>query len=108
MTFKSSFCGSISTDFAPAAAAELLQTLADQLHEGTGNAALSRDILFEKALYQGACKAAIKAGREYPPEYIEWLCQQLQKLPDITVCPHGRPVAMELKHSYIDRQFKRS
>ncbi|MBQ9098477.1 MAG: DNA mismatch repair endonuclease MutL [Clostridia bacterium] len=98
----------IPEGLAPAAAAELLQTLADQLHEGTGNAALSRDILFEKALYQGACKAAIKAGREYPPEYIEWLCQQLQKLPDITVCPHGRPVAMELKHSYIDRQFKRS
>jgi DNA mismatch repair protein MutL len=92
----------------PAEAAELLMTLAVTLGEGTGNAALSRDILFEKALYQGACKAAIKAGRDYPPEYTHWLCEQLQKLPDITVCPHGRPVAMELTHAYIDRQFKRS
>ena len=92
----------------PAAACELLQTVAAQLREGTGTAALARDIVFEKALYQGACKAAIKAGREYPPEYTEWLCDQLQKIPDITVCPHGRPVCMELTHAYIDRQFKRS
>ena len=92
----------------PAEASELLQALASQLREGTGNAALSREIVFEKALYQGACKAAIKAGREYPPEYVAWLCEQLQQIPDITVCPHGRPVAMELTHAYIDHQFKRS
>ena len=78
------------------------------LAEGTGNATLSRDILFEKALYQGACKAAIKAGREYPPEYVKWLVERLMALPDITVCPHGRPVAMVLSHANIDHQFKRS
>ena len=98
----------IPTGLSPAAASELLQVLASALREGTGNAALARDLVFEKALYQSACKAAIKAGREYPPEYTEWLCEQLQKLPDITVCPHGRPVAMELTHAYIDRQFKRN
>ncbi|MBQ8717485.1 MAG: DNA mismatch repair endonuclease MutL [Clostridia bacterium] len=98
----------IPEGLSPNAAGELLQTLAHQLSNGTGNAALSREIIFEKALYQGACKAAIKAGRDYPPEYIEWLCQQLQSIPDITVCPHGRPVAMELTHAYIDHQFKRS
>ncbi|MBR6727475.1 MAG: DNA mismatch repair endonuclease MutL [Clostridia bacterium] len=98
----------IPEGLSPVAAGELLTTLADQLHQGTGSAALSREIVFEKALYQGACKAAIKAGREYPPEYIAWLCEQLQRIPDITVCPHGRPVAMELTHSYIDHQFKRS
>ncbi|MBO5327403.1 MAG: DNA mismatch repair endonuclease MutL [Clostridia bacterium] len=98
----------IPEGLSPSAAGELLQTIAEQLSRGTGNAALSREIVFEKALYQGACKAAIKAGRDYPPEYIEWLCQQLQNIPDITVCPHGRPVAMELTHAYIDHQFKRS
>ncbi|MBQ8356885.1 MAG: DNA mismatch repair endonuclease MutL [Clostridia bacterium] len=98
----------IPEGLSPGAAGELLQVLADQLHEGTGNATLSREIVFEKALYQGACKAAIKAGRDYPPEYTEWLCEQLQRIPDITVCPHGRPVAMELTHAYIDHQFQRS
>ena len=98
----------IPEGLSPAAASELLITLAGRLQDGTGNAALSREILFEKALYQSACKAAIKAGREYPPEYVEWLCEQLQQIPDITVCPHDRPVAMELTHAYIDHQFKRS
>ncbi len=92
----------------PASAAALLMSLPHTLTEGTGNAALSRDILFEKALYQGACKAAIKVGREYPPAYVEWLCEQLMQLPDITVCPHGRPVAMVLSHAALDRQFKRT
>ena len=91
----------------PAAATELLLTLAARLRDGTGSAGLSREIVFEKALYQAACKAAIKAGREYPPEYIEWLCKRLSEMEDITVCPHGRPIAMVLKHSAIDRQFGR-
>ena len=55
----------------------------------------------------GTC-AAIKGGRDYPPEYNEELCRKLMALPDITVCPHGRPVAMELTHAALDRQFKRT
>lgn len=97
----------IPVGFTTEAAAELLTALPETLASGTGSAALSRDILFEKALYSGACKAAIKAGREYPKEQIEWLCQKLMALPDITVCPHGRPVAMVLSHANIDNQFKR-
>jgi DNA mismatch repair protein MutL len=92
----------------PAAAGELLLTLAEQLREGTGDAALARDIVFEKALYQGACKAALKAGRDYPPEYVEALCRRLMKLPDITVCPHGRPVAVVLTRAALHRQFGRT
>lgn len=97
----------IPEGLSPAAATELLLSLPVTLQAGEGNAALSRELLFEKALYQGACKAAIKAGREYPPEYVEWLVGKLMELPDITVCPHGRPVAMVLSHATIDRQFKR-
>ena len=92
----------------PAEASELLLALVATLDGGEGNAKLSRDIVFEKALYQGACKAAIKAGRSYPPEYTKWLVEKLMELPDVTVCPHGRPVAMVLSHADIDRQFKRS
>ena len=63
--------------------------------------------IFEKALYQGSCKAAIKAGREYAPEHIKWIVDKLMLLPDITFCPHGRPVAMEMSHKLLDRQFER-
>lgn len=90
------------------AAAELLQNLAPTLHDGTGNAELARDIVFEKALYQSACKAAIKGGRDYPPEYLQEICNQLSEIPDITVCPHGRPVAMVLTKANLDRQFGRT
>ncbi len=92
----------------PAAAEALFLALAQGLQDGTADAALTKELLFEKALYQGACKAAIKGGREYPPEYNEELCRKLFRLPDITVCPHGRPVAMVLSHAHIDKQFKRS
>lgn len=68
---------------------------------------ITRQFAFEKALYQASCKAAIKAGRQYPEEHIKWLCQKLMELPDITFCPHGRPVAIEMTKNMLDHQFER-
>ena len=90
------------------AVSDMLQVMADRLKNATGTALLTRDIVFEKALYQASCKAAIKAGREYPPEYTEWVVSKLMELPDITVCPHGRPVAMEIARTKINHQFERN
>ena len=90
------------------AVSDMLAVIAERLKSSTGTAALTRDIIFEKALYQASCKAAIKAGREYPPEYVAWLVDKLMELPDITFCPHGRPVAMELSKKKIDHQFERN
>lgn len=98
----------IPAELSPEASVELLHSLLEGLANGTGSAALARDIVFEKSLYQAACKAAIKGGRTYPPEYVEQLCAQLMKLPDITVCPHGRPVALVLTHAALDRHFGRT
>ncbi|MCQ2428984.1 MAG: DNA mismatch repair endonuclease MutL [Clostridia bacterium] len=86
---------------------DMFAAFAEQLAHGTGDARITRDILFEKALFQASCKAAIKAGRDYPPEQVAWVVQQLMKLPDITFCPHGRPVAMEMKKRTLDHQFER-
>ena len=86
----------------------MLSTMAGRLIDNTGSVKLTRDILFEKALYQAACKAAIKGGREYAPEHIEWLVKKLMELPDVTFCPHGRPVAMELTRRKLDQQFDRT
>lgn len=94
----------IETDSVP----DMLATMAERIKSNTGSAKLTRDILFEKALYQASCKAAIKAGRTYPPEYVQWLVDRLMALPDITVCPHGRPVAMEISKAGLDHQFERS
>ncbi len=92
----------------PSAVEEVLQTMAGRILSATGSVKLTRDIIFEKALYQAACKAAIKAGRVYATGHVEWLVKKLMELPDITFCPHGRPVALELSHNTLDKQFDRT
>ena len=87
---------------------DIFATIAERIRTETGSAQLTRDILFEKALYQASCKAAIKAGRAYASEHIAWICDRLMRISDITVCPHGRPVAMTLTRANLDRQFKRT
>ena len=90
------------------AVSDMLAVMAERIKSNTGSAKLTRDIIFEKALYQASCKAAIKAGREYSEEHIRWLIAELMRLPDITVCPHGRPVAMTLSKKNLDHQFERT
>ena len=92
----------------PDGVADMILVMAERLKSGTGTAGLTRDIAFEKALYQASCKAAIKAGREYSPAQIKTIVDKLMQIPDITVCPHGRPVAMVLDKKNLDRQFERT
>lgn len=99
---------SIPTELASCDVQDTLATMINRIKDGLGNAKLTRDILFEKALYQASCKAAIKAGREYVEAHTEWIVEQLMKIPDITFCPHGRPVAMELSKRNLDHQFERT
>ena len=87
---------------------DMLLVMADRIKSGTGTAHLTKDIIFEKALYQASCKAAIKAGREYSSEQIKRIVDKLMQIPDITVCPHGRPVAMILDKKKLDREFERT
>jgi DNA mismatch repair protein MutL len=87
---------------------DMILVMAERIKSGTGSAGLTKDIIFEKALYQASCKAAIKAGREYSKEQIKRIVDKLMEIPDITVCPHGRPVAMILDKKNLDRQFERT
>ena len=81
--------------------------MTDELAEGRGNPEITEKIRREKALYQIACKAAIKGGRKYDRALIEWLVERILALPDIIVCPHGRPIAFKLTKTELDRQFDR-
>ncbi|MBQ8689955.1 MAG: DNA mismatch repair endonuclease MutL [Clostridia bacterium] len=85
----------------------LFVKMADDIVDGRGNPAVTEDIRREKALYQIACKAAIKGGRNYSAAVIGWLVGKVLLLPDITVCPHGRPIAYRLTKNELDRQFER-
>ena len=91
-----------------AAVPDMLGSMAGRILDNTGSVKLTRDIIFEKALYQAACKAAIKAGRAYADEHVKWIVDKLMAIPDITFCPHGRPVALEMSHHTLDKQFDRT
>ena len=93
----------IGTDDAEALFVKML----DEIVDGRGKPSITEAIRREKALYQVACKAAIKGGRVYTKEILHWLIKKLLLLPDITVCPHGRPVAFRLTKNELDRQFER-
>jgi DNA mismatch repair protein MutL len=61
----------------------------------------------ERALFTVACKAAIKGGRAYPPEFLDVVVKAVLSDPSIRFCPHGRPVAFEMSLTEIDARFKR-
>ena len=88
-------------------ASELFVRMCDELCEGKGNPLVTDELRRERALYQIACKGAIKGGRNYAAETIEWLVSKILAIPDITVCPHGRPVAIRLTKNELDRGFER-
>ncbi len=88
-------------------AQDLFVSMLSDISSVGASAGLARDAIYERALYQSACKAAVKGGRADSDENIAWICDTLMKIPDIKVCPHGRPVLTELDKRYIDRQFER-
>lgn len=88
-------------------AAELFVRLASDFWNGVGTPSGEEEARLERMLYQIACKAAIKGGREYDERQIEALVKELLATPNVTVCPHGRPVAMRMTKAAIDRNFDR-
>ena len=93
-------------------AIELFRTLAEKLCEVGAGADAAAEEFFEAKLFQSACKAAVKGGRIYDTAHLKWICDRLFVVPKdggsvIRTCPHGRPVAFEIKKSSIDRQFAR-
>lgn len=54
-----------------------------------------------------ACKAAIKAGSRTSAEEMRRLAETVLSSKDIMYCPHGRPVAFEIKKHELEKQFGR-
>ena len=85
----------------------LFVKMVDDIIAGKGNPEVTESIRREQALYQIACKAAIKGGRVYDRTVHEWIIKKVLELPDVIVCPHGRPIAYKLTKTELDRQFDR-
>ena len=54
-----------------------------------------------------ACKAAVKANMALTEEEVTSLLDQLLKLPNPFTCPHGRPTAIKLSKTDIEKKFAR-
>ena len=62
---------------------------------------------FRDAIAQTACKHAVKAGERLTQSEIEQLLCRLGEQDTLLTCPHGRPVAVRLKKTDIEKMFKR-
>lgn len=98
----------IPSGFSLQAARTLFESLCEALGECTGSGEGSRNAIFEKALYQSSCKAAIKAGEINSEQALRELVDELMSCPNINYCPHGRPVAFVMKKSSVERRFGRA
>ena len=58
-------------------------------------------------LHSIACKSAIKGGNITSAEELSQLAVKVLTSRSLMYCPHGRPIAFELKRSQIEKQFGR-
>ena len=58
-------------------------------------------------LHSISCKSAIKAGNITSKEELLSLAKKVLTSKSLMYCPHGRPIAFELKRSQIEKQFGR-
>lgn len=54
-----------------------------------------------------ACKAAMKAGYRTSPQELTLLAKRVLSDREVMYCPHGRPVAFEIKKHDLEKQFGR-
>jgi len=85
--------------------AEMIRDIAEQL-ESQEKKPTRRDVL-DELLHMMSCKAAIKSGQRLKPEEIDSLLAQRHLCDDAHHCPHGRPTALVLSQTELDKQFGR-
>lgn len=82
----------------------LLSEVAGKLLEHHSN--ITPDVL--ESLYESiACKTAIRAGEQNSREELEEILQLLKDNPDITHCPHGRPIVVRISKRKLESMFGR-
>jgi len=54
-----------------------------------------------------ACKAAVKANMALTKEEVDSLMKKLLVLPNPFTCPHGRPTAIKMEKTDIEKKFNR-
>ena len=84
-------------------AEQLIEEILFELKNTRGDILLQRE-----AVIRASCRYSIKAGYELSDEQIEELMKEITELDAIPNCPHGRPIAIVLQKSDLQKGFKRT
>lgn len=82
--------------------ADVIDTLSGQ------SGRFNSEELLGRALDTMACKAAVKAGDSLTDGEIENLVAQREIVERSSNCPHGRPTAIRLSLTQLEKEFKRT
>jgi len=80
----------------------VLSEICAELMRGGSAESMRRDNIYSSI----ACKAAIKAGKSSTTRELESLASKVLS-GQVAQCPHGRPVAFEIKKAALDKGFLR-
>lgn len=94
---------SIPTFFTGDNITEVVSEIADGLIR-TGAVSSEKE---ENIFHTVACRAAIKAGNVISRTEMQELAEKVLSSKEIMYCPHGRPVAFEIKKKELEKQFGR-
>jgi DNA mismatch repair protein MutL len=86
-------------------AGALIRAVAAELAEGETGAAAER--ARDAALATIACHAVVRVGQRLEPAEVRALLESMDGVPIAAHCPHGRPVAVELKRAQVEAMFRR-
>lgn len=86
---------------------EDILSLLSEIAEGLLTAGTVSTEREENIFHTVACKAAIKAGTNISRLEMQTLAEKVLRSKDIMYCPHGRPVAFEIKKRELEKQFGR-
>ena len=83
------------------------QLFLDILDEIDTVALTARQEKEDKFLATIACKAAVKAGMTLSQKEVDSIIEGLLSLPNPFTCPHGRPTAIKLSKTELEKKFHR-
>jgi DNA mismatch repair protein MutL len=85
-----------------------IQSFKDILDNISTNNSSDINLIADEAIYQIACKAAIKANKKLDERETRELLKRMEDLENPYTCPHGRPTVLRLTKYEVEKMFKRA
>ncbi|MBE7074385.1 MAG: DNA mismatch repair endonuclease MutL [Clostridiales bacterium] len=84
-----------------------LKIFFDEILDNLSSMVKSPQGILKNRFMQMACKAAVKGGDSLSDSEIKNLLNKLKNETDVLLCPHGRPIIVEITKKQIEKWFKR-